>query len=67
MKKSNNCMATRYCSGDEGCEGIYSERSLYRLWKVTVDKSIYPTYKGWKWDMLRSGTFKRFGRREKKL
>lgn len=51
-------MSQKYYSGDEGCEGLYSERKLHRLYLTSVDKKEYPTYSGWKWDMLRSGTFR---------
>ena len=48
----------RYYSGEEGIEGYYTERKMYRCYIATVDKEEYSSYEGWKWDMLRSGTFK---------
>lgn len=33
-------------------------KKIYRLYRKTVDKEIYSSYSGWKWDMLRSGTFR---------
>lgn len=65
MKRADNGKSKRYYSGDEGCEGIYSERKLYRLYKATVNKNIYPTYRGWKWDMLRSGTIANLNKGER--
>lgn len=47
----------KYIGRDEGVEGEYSERDMYRCYVSTVDHRIYPSYCGWKWDMLRSGTF----------
>lgn len=42
----------------DGIIGEYTEKKLYRLYRKTVDKEIYSSYSGWKWDMLRSGTFR---------
>lgn len=46
-----------YICNEEGCEGEYTEKSMKELYDNTVDKETYSTYEGWKWDMLRSGTF----------
>lgn len=47
----------KYIGRDEGVEGEYSEHDMFRCYLSTVDHGIYPSYSGWKWDMLRRGIF----------
>lgn len=51
-------MENIYIGCEEGIEGRYTERKMYRCYLATVDHTIYPSFFSWKWDMLRSGTFK---------
>lgn len=46
-----------YCDG-ESEKRNFSDRDMFRSYIVNVDKKEYPTFAGWKWDMLRSGVFK---------
>lgn len=48
-----------YSSCEDGIKGKYSETAMKKLYMKTVNKSEYPTYDGWKDDMLRSGVFDR--------
>ena len=36
-------------------KGTYTERGVYRLFRKYVDKQEYPSYQGWKQDMLKMG------------
>ena len=44
-----------WTSTDLEC-GKYNIEELYELYEVTVDKSEYPDFIGWLWDMERSAT-----------
>lgn len=45
----------RYGCYEENLEGTYTERGVYRLFRKYVDKQEYPSYQGWKQDMLKMG------------
>ena len=45
----------RYGCYEENLEGAYTERGVYRLFRKYVDKQEYPSYQGWKQDMLKMG------------
>ena len=44
-------------SYESGLEGVYTLESIRALYEETVDKSEYPVFEGWLWDMERSATF----------
>ena len=44
----------RYGWYEENLEGAYTERGVYRLFRKYVDKQEYPSYQGWKQDMLKT-------------
>ena len=35
----------------------FTERQMNNIYQIMIDKSEYPTYEGWIWDMLRSGVY----------
>lgn len=45
----------QYGCYEENLEGTYTERGVYRLFRKYVDKQEYPSYQGWKQDMLKMG------------
>ena len=45
----------QYGCYEENLEGMYTERGVYRLFRKYVDKQEYPSYQGWKQDMLKMG------------
>ena len=52
-------MNSRYACYEQGIFGIYTEEEMERLYMKAVDKTEYPDYIGWKWDMIRSGDFEK--------
>lgn len=49
----------KYVSYEPEISGEYTEEELFQLYENMVDKTEYPDFDGWKWDMLRSGVFER--------
>ena len=47
-----------YISYEEGSEGVYTLEKMQGLYIVKVDKSEYPDFETWLFDMLKSGVFK---------
>lgn len=47
----------KYVSYEPDIKGAYSEEEFLSLYEDMVDKTEYPDFDGWKWDMLRSGVF----------
>lgn len=45
----------QYGCYEENLQGTYTERGVYRLFRKYVDKQEYPSYQGWKQDMLKMG------------
>ncbi|MBE5063937.1 hypothetical protein INF30_11800 [Lachnospiraceae bacterium DSM 108991] len=58
-KKYIGKMNSRYACYEQGISGIYTEEEMERLYMKAVDKTEYPDYIGWKWDMIRSGVFEK--------
>ena len=47
-----------YFTYEEPFEGrSFTERQMNNIYQIMIDKSEYPTYEGWIWDMLRSGVY----------
>ena len=44
---------------EHGIEERYTTYEMRLLYELTVDKSEYPDFDGWLWDMERSATFYR--------
>lgn len=54
--------AIRWSSYDISSEGrrtVHDERSVHRIYELTVSKTEYPDFEGWLWDMERSGVLNR--------
>ena len=57
-KKFKKAEAVYVCYEPE-ISGFYIEKEMKKLYVEAVDKDEYPDYVGWKWDMLRSGVFRK--------
>ena len=37
----------------------FTEHQMHNIYYLMIDKTEYPTFDGWIWDMLRSGVYKK--------
>lgn len=37
----------------------FTEHQMHNIYHLMIDKTEYPTFDGWIWDMLRSGVYEK--------
>ena len=52
-----------WVSYEQAIAGEYTYEQMRELYEDTVDKDVYQCFAAWLWDMERSATFYRHGRR----
>lgn len=59
--KVRQCSKDKYVSYEEGLSGhVYSDADMHALYACEVNKTEYPDYETWIFDMLKSGVFERY-------